>query len=64
MGCATSASAQRQAAPNKNGGVEAPLPEPVDPRLPLTARQRFSIQKSWKAITRNMENTGVAMFIK
>ncbi|XP_014670957.1 PREDICTED: globin-3-like [Priapulus caudatus] len=65
MGCATSASpGNRSGAQSTNGSVDAPLPEPVDPRLPLTARQRFSIQKSWKAIARNMETTGVTMFVK
>ncbi|XP_054713212.1 neuroglobin-like [Uloborus diversus] len=37
---------------------------PQDPRIPLTVRQKFSISKSWKAIARAMEQTGVIMFIK
>ena len=43
---------------------EPPPPPPTDPRLPLTARQKFSILKSWKGISRAMEPTGVYMFIK
>ncbi|GAB6026837.1 hypothetical protein CHUAL_013442 [Chamberlinius hualienensis] len=46
------------------GGIASPpTPAPVDPRLPLTARQIFSIGKSWKGITRAMETTGVNMFV-
>ncbi|XP_006822139.1 neuroglobin-like [Saccoglossus kowalevskii] len=37
---------------------------PVDSRLPLTARQKFQITKSWKGIARNMENTGKSMFMR
>lgn len=42
---------------------EPPPPKPTDPRLPLTAKQLFSIGKSWKGIARAMEPTGVAMFV-
>ncbi|CAK9291442.1 unnamed protein product [Gordionus sp. m RMFG-2023] len=35
-----------------------------DPRLPLNRRQIFSLNKSWKGISRNMDMTGVIMFIK
>ncbi|KAL5009368.1 hypothetical protein ScPMuIL_014949 [Solemya velum] len=35
-----------------------------DPRVPLTARQRFNITKSWKGIARNMEQTGINMFLR
>ncbi|XP_077993110.1 neuroglobin-like [Glandiceps talaboti] len=38
--------------------------QPIDQRLPLTARQKFQITKSWKGIARNMENTGKSMFIR
>ena len=34
-----------------------------DPRLPLTVRQRFNIMKSWKGIARNIQETGVLMFL-
>ncbi|XP_045103583.1 neuroglobin-like isoform X2 [Portunus trituberculatus] len=43
---------------------EPPQPPPPDPRLPLTARQRFNIIKSWKGISRAIEPTGVNMFVK
>ena len=43
---------------------EPPAPEPPDPRLPLTARQRFNMIKSWKGISRAIEPTGVTMFVK
>ena len=52
----------------KSNGMDA-LPEPAappptDPRLPLNARQVFKLKKSWKGIKRNMEATGVEMFIR
>ena len=39
-------------------------PPPLDPRIPLTPKQKFLLQKSWKGIKRNMEATGVEVFIK
>ncbi|XP_076043578.1 uncharacterized protein LOC143026671 isoform X4 [Oratosquilla oratoria] len=42
---------------------EPPIPDAPDPRLPLTARQRFNIVKSWKGIARAIEPTGVYMFV-
>ena len=42
------------------GGVTAVL----DPRLPLNARQKYSMLASWKGISRALEPTGVYMFIK
>ena len=47
-----------------NPHVEYEEPPKTDPRLPLTAREVFKLQKSWKAIKRNMEATGVEMFIR
>ena len=35
-----------------------------DPRLPLTVRQKFNIMKSWKGIARNIQETGVLMFLR
>ncbi|KAL3872787.1 hypothetical protein ACJMK2_035988 [Sinanodonta woodiana] len=35
-----------------------------DPRIPLTARQRFNISKSWKGIARNIQHTGIMMFLR
>ncbi|XP_071440921.1 neuroglobin-like [Hetaerina americana] len=43
---------------------EPPAPAPPDPRLPLTAKQKYSIMASWKGISRAMEPTGVYMFVK
>lgn len=43
---------------------EPGTPPPVDPRLPINARQVFKLKKSWKGIKRNMEATGVEMFIR
>ena len=63
MGCQQT----KMTADDVNGGYsvipEPNAPPPVDPRLPLNARQVFRIQKSWKGIKRNMEGTGVEMFI-
>lgn len=39
-------------------------PPPTDDRLPLNARQVFKLKKSWKGIKRNMQETGVEMFIR
>lgn len=47
-----------------NAVNEPPAPSAPDPRLPLTARQKYSMVASWKGISRAMEPTGVNMFIK
>lgn len=54
---------------NNTGGENGKLPEPNKPqesdsRLPLTARQRFLITKSWKGIERALTPTAVTMFVK
>ena len=36
----------------------------LDPRLPLNARQKYSMLASWKGISRALEPTGIYMFIK
>ncbi|GFS08602.1 neuroglobin-1 [Elysia marginata] len=36
----------------------------ADPRSPMDARQMFKIKQSWKGIRRNMELTGVEMFLR
>lgn len=36
----------------------------VDPRLPLDARQVFKLKQSWKGIKRNIEETGMEMFVR
>lgn len=48
------------------GGPKDDLPAPpaTDPRLPLTAKQKYTMLASWKGINREMEATGVCMFIK
>lgn len=51
-------------APGGKGIEEPPEPPAADPRLPLTARQKFSISKSWKGVARALEPTGVNMFVK
>ncbi|XP_002733371.1 globin-like [Saccoglossus kowalevskii] len=62
MGCTSSAASDR---PSKNDPLlDPPPPQELDPRIPLTARQKFSIQKSWKAIQRNMEGVGMDIFIR
>lgn len=43
---------------------DLPPPAPTDPRLPLTAKQKYSMLASWKGISRAMEPTGVYMFLK
>lgn len=48
---------------------ELSKPPPVnnqqtDPRLPLTAKQKYGMIASWKGIARAMGPTGVYMFIK
>ena len=35
-----------------------------DFHLPLTEREIFTLQRSWKTINKNMVNTGVLMFLK
>jgi neuroglobin len=50
----------------ENGGNlnEPPAPAAPDPRLPLTARQKYTMMASWKGISRAMEPTGINMFIR
>ncbi|CAH1792924.1 unnamed protein product [Owenia fusiformis] len=56
---------KQNGAQNGGGDLNEPAaPPPTDDRLPLNARQIFRLQKSWKAIKRNMEDTGVEMFIQ
>lgn len=49
---------------NALGPSEPPPPAAPDPRLPLTARQKYTMMASWKGISRAMQPTGVCMFIK
>lgn len=67
MGCELGKLAGRGNADNHNklddlgGGAAA---APLDSRLPLTAKQKYSMLASWKGISRAMESTGVCMFLK
>lgn len=61
MGCATSSDNKAAEKTNSN---DPPPPAAPDPRLPLTAKQKYSMVASWKGISRAMEPTGVNMFIK
>jgi len=48
---------------NNPNAAAAPAPQ-TDPRLPLTAKQKYSMIASWKGISRAMETTGINMFVK
>ena len=39
-------------------------PPASDPRSPLTAKQQYCIMASWKGIFRQIEKTGIILFIK
>jgi len=70
MGCDLGKLASSATSGDDRGGKhkdvleEPPSPGPPDPRLPLTAKQKYSMIASWKGISRAMEPTGVYMFIK
>lgn len=36
----------------------------ADQRIPMTAKQKYSIVASWKGIHRALEPTGICMFVK
>ncbi|KAF0298124.1 hypothetical protein FJT64_004503 [Amphibalanus amphitrite] len=58
------ASKKKSRRSDAKAALQPPPPPPAaDPRLPLTVRQRFSIVKSWKGISRAMESTGIYMFV-
>lgn len=66
MGCelgklASSGDSKKDVENNVN---EPAPPQAPDARLPLTARQKYSMVASWKGISRAMEPTGINMFIK
>lgn len=66
MGCAKST----QNGDSNGGGKKAigldeqPPPPGTDPRLPLTAKQKYSMVASWKGIARALEPTGIYMFLR
>ncbi|XP_071528381.1 neuroglobin-like [Panulirus ornatus] len=68
MGCKLS-HALAKPPPRPAGDQEVDLPAPptppaLDPRIPLTAKQKFNMVKSWKGISRALQPTGVHMFLK
>ena len=71
MGCELTKLAKNSSSSKTNNGgvnfdsIAQPPPPPVtDPRLPLTAKQKYCMVASWKGISRAMESTGITMFIK
>ncbi|XP_067011550.1 neuroglobin [Anabrus simplex] len=69
MGCELGKLALVQRGGGDGGGKgrredDPPPPAPPDPRLPLTAKQKYNMLASWKGISRAMEQTGVYMFLK
>lgn len=64
MGCELGKLAGRGNSDNSRKLEDVAPPAQVDPRLPLTAKQKYSMLASWKGISRAMESTGVYMFLK
>ncbi|XP_011059260.1 PREDICTED: neuroglobin-like [Acromyrmex echinatior] len=67
MGCELSKLAttkSRNQTGNDGSSPPPPPPAATDPRLPLTARQKFTVIASWKAVSRALEPTGIYMFIR
>ncbi len=64
MGCKNTKHVEGKAAEVLDALPEPEAPPAMDPRLPLNARQVFRLKKSWKGIKRNMEQTGIEMFIR
>jgi neuroglobin len=67
MGCELgklAASTKQGNGATNTGPGDPPPPAPPDPRLPLTAKQKYTMVASWKGIARAMEPTGICMFIK
>ncbi|CAH2090597.1 unnamed protein product [Euphydryas editha] len=63
MGCQLGKLAASERRSNNQVLTDGPPPA-TDPRLPLTAKQKYSMLASWKGISRAMEKTGICMFIK
>ena len=69
MGCHSAKAVQLNNGHVDNGSPSEQVartdpPSPTDPRLPLTTREVFKLQQSWKGIKRNMAGTGVEMFVR
>ncbi|XP_033109009.1 extracellular globin-E1-like [Anneissia japonica] len=62
MGCTTSVEKGRNSSAPFH---DAPQKQsPVDKRLPFTARDKFSLQKSWKAVQRSLNEVGTDAFLR
>ncbi|KAK4887829.1 hypothetical protein RN001_004100, partial [Aquatica leii] len=64
MGCKLGKLATSSTAGNAVKRDDPPPPAPTDPRLPLSAKQKYTMVASWKGISRAMEPTGVHMFLR
>lgn len=62
-GSATKGSDKNRNFDTNNSNVQVNAQQ-TDSRLPLTAKQKYSIIASWKGISRAMETTGINMFVK
>ncbi|KAK9680335.1 hypothetical protein QE152_g39179 [Popillia japonica] len=60
MGCKLGKLAASSASNNTGKLDDPPPPAPTDPRLPLTAKQKYNMLASWKGISRAMES-GLAL---
>ncbi|XP_022827113.1 neuroglobin-like [Spodoptera litura] len=61
MGCELSKLASSEF--NSHDALDRP-PPPADPRSPLTTKQQYCMLASWKGIFRQIEKTGILLFIK
>ncbi|KAF9424187.1 hypothetical protein HW555_000580 [Spodoptera exigua] len=61
MGCELSKLASSEF--NNHDPLDRP-PPPADPRSPLTTKQQYCMLASWKGIFRQIEKTGILLFIK
>lgn len=71
MGCVQSSSDRKDKTSGGGGGAVIGTADGTggnnavaDPRLPLNARQKYSMLASWKGIARALEPTGIYMFVK
>ena len=64
MGC-LNATVKVELLPDNLTILETPkTPPETDDRLPLNARQVFRLKKNWKRIKRQLEVTGVELFVR
>ncbi|XP_043494170.1 neuroglobin-like [Polistes fuscatus] len=65
MGCELSKLTTTKSRNQSDREASPPPPQTTtDPRLPLTAKQKFTVMASWRAVGRALESTGVYMFIR